>query len=260
MALFDAHLHPAGLSRTDLHTLAGFGVGGALLAAHAAPIDAEDALAHFRALARDQAPRLARAGIRPFLALGIAPGGGAMRDAEQVLDLLHAQAGEVRLVAVGDIGLGEGSPADEALFARQLERAAEWGLPAVIEVSREERTKRLRRTLAVLRESALNPAQVALVRARESDLSTVLGCGHAAVLSLRTGGMLPARTVAAVRRYGPGRLMLASDAGDGASDLLILPRTAHALAQAGLAPAVVRKLTRDNALALLRVDPRALEP
>jgi len=261
VALFDAHLQPDGLAQSDLETLARFGVTAALLPAHAGNTraDAEALLAHFRDLSQVQAGRLLRAGIRPFLALGVPAGCAPPQDLDRVLDLLPETAGESRVVAIGLIGLGDGAPEAERLFARQLELAVELDLPAVIEVGSIERVRLLRRTLALLRESGIAPGRVLLARAQEADLKVVLGCGHLAGLSVRSGRVQPTQAVAAVRAYGPAQLVLGSDAGSGASDLLALPRTADALQAAGLSEPIVRRVTGENAAALLRVDLGALK-
>lgn len=260
--LFDAHLQPDGLTDSDLRTLANFGVAGALLPAHAGATraDPEALLAHFRELSQLQAARLLKAGIRPFAALGIPPGCAPEHDAERVLDLLPDSAGEARVVAIGLIGLGEGSDASEALFARQLQLALELERPVVVQVALAGREKLTRRTLAVVKESGIAPERVLFARAHVDDLRTVLGCGHLAGLSIRSGRVSPEQAVEAVRAWGTGQLVLGSDAGDGASDLLALPRAADALLAAGLSREVVERVTAINAMNLLGVDAKVIAP
>jgi len=93
--------------------------------------------------------RLAYAlGIHPMCTDRAGPGDlGALRDA------LERHAGDARLVAVGEIGLDhfiEGLDRDRqaAMFAAQLELAAEFGLPVLLHVRRAVDTvlKHLRRT------------------------------------------------------------------------------------------------------------------
>ena len=261
VAFFDAQLQPDGLTQTDLRTLASFGVGAALVPAHAGGTraDPEALLAHFKNLAEVQAGRLLRAGIRPFLALGIPAGCGPEHDVEQVLDLLPETRGDARVVAIGLIGLGDGSLPAERLFTRQLELADELDLPVVVEVASTERAKLMRRTLALLSESGLPPGRILLARAHTEDLPVLLGCGHFAGLSVRSGRVAVAEAVAAVQAHGPQRLVLGSDAGDGATDLLALARTAAALEAAGLSDPVIRKVTGGNAMSLLGVDPDVIQ-
>lgn len=262
MPLFDPHLNPDGLTDTDLRTLAAFGVGGALLPAHAGATraDPEALLAHFHELAQVQAVRLLKAGIRPYLALGIPPGCAPEHDAERVLDLLPESAGEARVVAVGLIGLGDGGSGSEPLFARQLELALELELPVVVELPASNREKLIRRTLGLLKDSGLPPERALLARAQIDDLKVVLGVGHLAGLSVRSGRVNPAQAVEAVKACGTSQLVLGSDAGSGASDLLALPRTADALLAAGLSREVVERVTARSAMAFLGVDPKVVTP
>src|SRR6185503_6772595 len=106
------------------------------------------------------------------------------------------------LVAIGLIGLGEGTPAAEALFARQLQLALEVELPAVVTIGAGAREKLTRRTLGLIKDSGLTPERVLVARAQPDDLRTVLGCGHLAGLSLRSGRLTPAQAVEAVKAWG----------------------------------------------------------
>lgn len=257
---FDVQLDAASLSAVDLGTLATFGLGGALLTAGspAPPADAPAWLAHFEALKAGQALRLRRAGIRPFVALGVSPQRAPSRDLERLLELLPQTPGDARVVAIGRIGLGDGSRRAEQLLARQLQLAQSLELPVVLELSGADRARQTRRALALVKESALSPERVLVVGAELDELSLVVGCGHVAGLMGRTAEVQ--RLVAAVERHGPGQLVLGSAAHGGPSDLLGLSRTVAALEAAGLSPKVVRRVAQENALALLRIDPAALEP
>ena len=58
-----------------------------------------------------------------------------------------------------------------------------------------------------------------------------------------------------VATLGPEGLCLDSDAGDGAGDLLALPRAADRMVKMGLSEAVVRRVCGGNALSFLGVEP-----
>jgi uncharacterized protein len=61
----------------------------------------------------------------------------------------------------------------------------------------------------------------------------------------------PERAVTLVRSMGVERLVLDTAIGDGASDLLALPRAARLLAKAGLSKRVVERVTSTNAATFL---------
>jgi predicted metal-dependent TIM-barrel fold hydrolase len=257
--LFDAHLEPDHHSPTDLRTLASFGLRGALLTASEpdAPADADAWLAHFAERSGEQAQRLRTAGIRPFVALGVTPTRAPTRDLERVLELLPETRGAARVVAIGRIGLGDGSPRAEQLLLRQLELAQRLDLPAVVELSDADRARQTRRALALVKDSGHGAERILVVGASLDELNLVLGCGHFAALAARSAQV--AGSVAAVAHWGPTQLLLGSASFSGPSDLLGLSRTASALLDSGLSAPVLRRVVAGNALALLRIDPEALE-
>ena len=74
LPLFDAHLHPEALSDQDLESMRFFGVERALVVAHHFPEPTAKGLRrHFDDLVGKQIPRLARLGIRAYVALGVHP-------------------------------------------------------------------------------------------------------------------------------------------------------------------------------------------
>jgi uncharacterized protein len=81
----------------------------------------------------------------------------------------------------------------------------------------------------------------------------IRACGYTAGLSLSAsgGGDALDEAVRLVRSLGPEGLALGSGAGDGAGDLLAVPRAAARMAKAGLSPAVVRRVCGANARAVL---------
>jgi predicted metal-dependent TIM-barrel fold hydrolase len=82
-------------------------------------------------------------------------------------------------------------------------------------------------------------------------LPLVLGCGHWAGLTVQLGALKAERAVALVARMGSERLVLNSDAGDRAGDLLAFPRAAHLLRRSGLSEHVVARVAWANASAFL---------
>lgn len=71
-ALFDLHLYPEGVSDQDLESMRFFGVEAALATTHYAlpAITPRKLLAQFDRLISEQLPRMERAGIRAYAAVG----------------------------------------------------------------------------------------------------------------------------------------------------------------------------------------------
>jgi predicted metal-dependent TIM-barrel fold hydrolase len=252
--MFDARLQADGLDAADLKALWDFGVRGALLPAHpdfeAGP---DGVLGHLRALV-NAAPRLAAAGIQPFVALGVPPGRAPEQGLEALLEAIPRLYDRARVVAIGLVGLsGKVPPGDEEeALARQLELAQSLALPVLVSVPRTlSRTDRLR-TLALLREGPVAPDRVLLDGLSLADWPEARSLGHFVRPTLR-GGQDQDALVAQVQKHGPEKLILGSGAGGGAADLLAVSRAAARLEDAGLQPAVIRRVTRDNALGFFRI-------
>lgn len=261
MELFDAELHPLALRAGDLADLRYFGVAGALVPADdAVPAASREVLRRgWDALAQGALRRLGRAGLAGYAAIGIHPRRIPWRGLEALLAELPDFLGRRHVLALGAIGLDEGGPREEAVFSRQLELARELRRPVVVHTPWRAKERITRRTLALLREHELDPARVLVLRTDARTVKMVRACGYAAGLSLSGGGGdALEEAVRLVASRGPEGLVLGSGAGDGAGDLLALPRAAARLAKAGLSAAVVRRVCGGNALALLGLTPAAL--
>jgi uncharacterized protein len=259
---FDALLNARALSSRDLADLAFFGVTGALVAS-------DDAVGPGGARAVRQGwletvaavERLRRAGMAAYAALGVHPRRIPARGLEALLAALPEALGRTEVAALGAVGLMEGTPLEERVLLRQLELAGELRLPVVAAAPAGERERLTRRTLALLKEAALEPGQVLLTGVDERTVRTVRACGHVACLSLSEGALADEgihQAVRVVAALGPEGLVLGSGAGLSGGDLLALPRAADRLVKAGLSLAVVRRVCASNALAFLRADPRGL--
>jgi len=254
MNLFDAELHPVPLRQGDLDDLRFFGVTGALGAADdaASPATADGVRRAWDALAPGAVRRLRRAGIAGFAAVGVHPRRVPWRGLEALLAELPEFLGRRHVAALGAIGLEEGGAREEEVFGRQLVLARELRLPVVVHTPWRRKEALTRRALALLREHELEPERVLVARADARTVRMVRACGYAAGLSLSAGARDPLDEAARlVRALGPEGLVLGSGAGDGAGDLLALPRAAHRLTRAGLSPAVVRRVCGENARRLL---------
>lgn len=259
-AIFDAGIHPFFLPDADLRDLAFFGVGGALLVLgdEVDVQEPEDLLAAWERLVREETARFRRAGIAPFVALGIHPRRIPAHGLERLLADLPALFDEARVVAVGPAGLERGGAREEEIFLRQLDLAQSLGSRLVVRTPERDKARHTRRLLALLREREVDPARVLVCQVDAQTVRLVRACGYAAALSVNPMRIPAEAAVELVRKLGSSDLLLASDLGTGPGDLLALPRTAYLLEQADLSPEIVRRVARDNALAFFGVDPQAL--
>ena len=246
--MFDAHLHPSGLSDADLETLRFFGVEHALVPAGRVPQpNVDSVLAEFDDILGKQLPRLEKAGIRGVAAFGVHPLALPRRGLPQLLQRLPEYLSDRRAVAVGSIGLKRGTPPELEAFEQQLALARRLELNVIVATPATDRESITRQTLIVLREAGLEPDRVLVDGADVKTVRLIRECGHFAGLTLHPDCLTPEAATTLVRKLGPERLVLDTAAGEGASDLLGLARAGHLLQKVGLTNAVVKAVTWQNA-------------
>src|SRR3954471_4875974 len=248
----DLHLHADGIPSQDLATLAYFGVKAAVTCARDAEAgNAAGLRRHWDDLVGTETRRLESAGIRPFVALALHPSRIPWHGVDELLHLLPRYFDDPRVVALGEIGLHEGSEREEEIFARQLELAARLEKPVIVHTPGREKLQRTRRVLALLKDSPVEPGRVLVDHVSAETFPLVRGIGCWAGLTLQPGLFDPESAAAVVSRNGADRIVLTSDIGEGASDLLALPKAAEALQRAGLSLALREALLWHGPLAFL---------
>lgn len=242
--------------------MADFGLRGALVPARDAVCSsAKDLVAHFEELIHTQAVRLEGMGIRAWAALGIHPARIPWHGLDEVLDAIPRLAVNGRLVAVGEVGLWEGGAREEQVLERQLDLARDLNLPVIVGTPERNKARLTRRTLGILRASGLAPTAVLVGQANAETLRLIRECGFSAGLAVNPIRLSAETAVQLIGSQGSEALVLSSDAGDGAHDILSLPRTASLLQARGLSPQLVRRVMAENALAFLRLErDRTAEP
>jgi len=261
LPLFDAHLHPEGLSSTDLETMRFFGLAAAVVAAQAQPrATAASLLAHFDDLVQRQLPRLAAAGVRGYAALGVHPRAVPRRGLSEVLSALPSYFKAGKVVALGAIGLHQGGEAEVEAFEEQLQLARRLKVPVLVTTPRRDKERITRGALRILAESGLPPQRVLVDRASGRTAPLVLECGHWAALAIHPDELSAEAAVAVIRRRGAQRLLVSSSAGAGGGDILALARLVSLLRKGGLTPQLIAKVAHENAAEFFRVPVPTLRP
>jgi predicted metal-dependent TIM-barrel fold hydrolase len=248
----DLHLHADGISDEDLSTLAYFGLKAAVTCARDAGAgSADDLRRHWDALVQIETRRLKMAGIRPLVALGLHPARIPWHGVDDLLNRLPHYFDDPRVVALGELGLHEGGEREEDVFKRQLVLAARLRKPVIVHTPAKDKLLRTKRLLALMQDSPLEPASVLIDHVSEETFPLVRGFGCWAGLTLQRDGIEPAAAAALISRHGAERLVLTSDIGEGATDLLALPKAAEALRKAGLSDELARRALSEGPLAFL---------
>jgi len=248
----DLHLHADGISAQDLSTLAYFGLKAAVTCARDAGAgSAAELLKHWDELVQIQTQRLKMAGIRPLVALALHPARIPWHGVDDLLHRLPHYFDDPKVVALGELGLQEGTDREEDVFARQLTIAARLRKPAIVHTPGRDKLQRTKQLLALLKASPLPPASVLIDHVSEETFSLVRGLGCWTGLTLQPGLFDAEAAAAVISKHGAERIVLTSDIGEGATDLLALPKAAEALQKAGLSDELCRRVLWENPLDFL---------
>lgn len=195
--------------------------------------------------------RAGQFGIRHYCTLGLnSKEANNEALAEMVLDALPLYLGKDGVVAIGEIGFDDMTPAEEHAFRVQLELARELGMLVLVHTPHRNKADGSRRSMDLCEEHGLDPTRVVIDHNNEETVRETLDRGYWAGFTLypRTK-MGSERMVEVVRQYGSERIIVDSSADWGASDPLAVPKTAGLMLARGIAPEAVRATCYGNALA-----------
>jgi predicted metal-dependent TIM-barrel fold hydrolase len=237
--LFDPHIHMTSRTTDDYQAMADAGIRAIVEPAfwlgqprtHVGSF--ED---YFLALLGWERFRASQFGIRHLCTMGLNPKeANNSRLADAVMELLKLYVEKDGVVAVGEIGYDDVTPAEEKYFAAQIELAKDAGLPILIHTPHRDKKRGTERTLSLVKESGIAPELTLIDHNNEETIASVLdsGCwaGHSIYPNTK---MDEPRMVALVKQYGAHKILINSAADWGVSDPLKVPKTAKAMKEAGI--------------------------
>nr|WP_202804223.1 TatD family hydrolase [Pleurocapsa sp. PCC 7319] len=169
--------------------------------------------------------------------------------AEAVMEMLPLYACKEGVVAIGEIGYDDMTPAEDKYFRLQLELAKELGLPVMIHTPHRDKKSGTSRSMDVCLEHGLQPSQVIVDHNNEETAKEVLDRGFWAGFTIYPHTKMGnERMVEVVRHYGCDRIIVDSSADWGVSDPLAVPKTAQLMAQRGIPEEHIKAVCYQNAL------------
>jgi uncharacterized protein len=170
--------------------------------------------------------------------------------AEAVMELLPLYACKEGVVAIGEIGYDDMTPAEDKYFRLQLELAKELDLPVMIHTPHRDKKSGTSRSMDVCIEHGLKPDRVIVDHNNEETVREVLDRGFWAAFTIYPQTKMGnERMVEVVRNYGCDRIIVDSSADWGVSDPLAVPKTARLMQQRGIPEAQIEAVCYQNALA-----------
>lgn len=251
MKLFDPHIHMTSRTTDDYQAMADNGIAALVEPAfwlgqprsHVGTF--ED---YFLSLLGWERFRASQFGIRHYCTLGLNPKeANNARVAEGVLELLPAYLEKEGVVAVGEVGFDDITPAEEHCFRTQIELARQAELPILIHTPHRDKKRGTERTIALVREMGFPPHLTLIDHNTEETLPSVLDGGFWAGHSIYPKTKMDEqRMVLLVQRFGSERMIVNSAADWGVSDPLKVPKTARALREAGVPESEIERICWKN--------------
>jgi len=254
MKMFDPHIHMTSRTTDDYRAMSEAGIAAIIEPAfwvgqprtHVATF--ED---YFASLIGWERFRASQFGIKHYCTLALNPKeANTPGVAQAVIDLLPSFLGKEGVVAVGEIGFDDQTPAEEHFFAAQLELAKQFDLPVLIHTPHRDKKRGTERTIALVKEQRFPEERVLIDHNNEETLPLVLatGCwaGHSIYPDTK---MDEARMAILVQKYGVARMLVNSAADWGVSDPLKVPKTAIELNRVGISDNDIETIVWKNPIA-----------
>ena len=194
--------------------------------------------------------RAAQFGIRHYCSIGLnSKEANNERLAEEVMEILPRFLLKEGVVAVGEIGYDEQTPAEDKYFRAQLELAKELNMLVQIYTPHRDKKRGTSRSMDVCFEHGLAPDRVIVDHNNEETAQEVLDRGFWAGFTIYPHTKMGnERMVEIVRRYGSNQIFINSSADWGVSDPLAVPKTAQLMRERGIADEHIKRVTYDNPL------------
>ncbi|MFD7322955.1 TatD family hydrolase [Streptomyces sp. NPDC059875] len=265
MRIFDPHIHMSSRTTDDYRAMYDAGVRALVEPSfwlgqpRTSPASFLD---YFDSLLGWEPFRAAQYGIAHHCTLALNPKEANDPRCTPVLDALPRYLVKDNVVAVGEIGYDSMTPAEDTALAAQLQLAADHGLPALVHTPHRDKLAGLRRTLDVVRESALTPDRVLLDHLNETTVKEAADSGAWLGFSIYPDTKMDEdRMVAVLKDHGMERVLVNSAADWGKSDPLKTRKVGDAMLAAGFSADDVDQVLWRNPVAFyglsgrLRLDP-----
>lgn len=253
MRFFDPHLHMTSRTTDDLERLAAAGVRALIEPAFwvgQPRTSLGSFIDYFASLTGWERFRAAQFGITHYCAIGLnskeANNEGLAREVLEILPRFVLKEG---VVAVGEIGFDEITPAEEKAYVAQVELARQHDMVVMVHSPHRDKKRGIRRSLDIAKELSFPMEKLVIDHNNEETVQMTLDMGAWAAFTIYPHTKMGSeRMCEIVRRYGPQHVIVDSSADWGISDPLSVPRTAKLMLERGLAPEAVEKVTWQNAL------------
>ncbi len=254
LMIIDPHIHMASRTTNDYQAMKAAGIVAVIEPAfwQGQPRTTVGSFKdYFSSLVGWERFRAAQFGIRHYCCIGLnAKEANDEALSEEVMEWLPLYACKEGVVAIGEIGFDDITPAEEKYFRLQLELAQEQKMLVMIHTPHRNKKSGTSRSMDLVEEVGLDPSHVVIDHNNEETMEEVLERGYWTAFTIYPHTKMGnERMVEVVRRYGCERIIVDSSADWGESDPLAVPKTARLMLERGIPEAHVRAVCYENALA-----------
>ena len=195
--------------------------------------------------------RAAQFGIRHYCTIGLnSKEANNEALAEGVLEILPRYLLKEGVVAVGEIGYDDQTPAEDRAYRRQLQMAKDLDMLVQVHTPHRDKKSGTIRSMEVALEMGIEPSRTIIDHNNEETVREVLDRGFWAAFTLYPHTKMGnERMVEVARQYGSKQIFIDSSADWGVSDPLAVPKTARLMLERGIPRADVEAICYGNALA-----------
>ncbi len=253
MRFFDPHIHMVSRTTNDYEAMAAAGVRAVIEPAFwlGQPRTSVGSFVdYFSTLLGWERFRASQFGVHHYCTIGLNSKEANNESlAKEVLELLPRFALKEGVVAIGEIGYDEITPAEDRAYREQLQFAVDYDMVVMVHSPHRDKKRGIDRSLDVAREVGVPVHKLVIDHNNEETVDAVLDSGAWAAFTIypktKMGSL---RMVEVARRYGAERIMVDSSADWGVSDPLAVPKTAALMLAGGIPAEVVEQMTWGNAI------------
>lgn len=250
---FDPHAHMTSRTTDDYERMAKAGVRALIEPAFwlgQPRTNVGSFVDYFSSLVGWERFRSSQFGIQHFCAIGLnskeANDEGLAKD---VFDILPRFALKEGVVAIGEIGYDEITPAEEKAYQWQLEFAREHDMVVMVHSPHRDKKRGIIRSIDVAKEIGIDMEKLVIDHNNEETVQSVLDAGAWAAFTIYPNTKMGSqRMVDLTKQYGADRFIVDSSCDWGVSDPLSVPKTAKMMLEQGVSAEAVEKTTWKNAL------------
>lgn len=250
---FDPHIHMTSRTTDDYEAMAAAGIRGIIEPAFwlgQPRTQVGTFIDYFSSIIGFERFRASQFGIQHYCTIGLnskeANDEGLARE---VLDVLPMYALKEGVVAIGEIGYDEITPAEEKAYIEQLAFAKEHDMVVMVHSPHRDKHRGILRSLDVAQEVGVPMDKLVIDHNNEETFRDVLDRGAWAAFTIYPHTKMDAQRMAEIiAEHGAERMLVDSSADWGISDCLSVPKTAALLEERGVAADVIEAATWGNAI------------